>query len=63
MKTEPTAPAAGPEAPVNQDVRPEASAYGSQNNAFSSAQLRAGCEAARRLLHYAVMGNVREPLK
>ena len=38
MKTEPTALAAGREATVPPYAGPEASAYGSQKNAFSSAQ-------------------------
>ena len=42
MKTEPPALAAGPEATVDQPTRPEASAYGSQENAVSSAQPMGG---------------------
>ena len=42
MKTEPTALAAGPEAPVNEYVRPEASAYGSQKNAFRQPSRQSG---------------------
>ena len=37
MKTEPTAPAAGPEASVSQHVSPEASGYGPQKNVVPSA--------------------------
>jgi formylglycine-generating enzyme required for sulfatase activity len=37
MKTEPTALAAGVESDANQTLRPEASAYGSRDNAFSPA--------------------------
>ncbi len=37
IETEPAALAAGPQATVNQDARPEASTYGSQESAFSSA--------------------------
>jgi len=38
MKTEPTALAAGDLVALNHPIRPEASAYGSREAAFSSAQ-------------------------
>ena len=38
MKTEPTPLAAGDEGVLVQPIRPEASAYGSQGNTFSSVQ-------------------------